>query len=109
MWTFLRSLFRREGLPDDHPLIRPAPVEAWRTGDVAECIGDDWRRGPERRPRRGSQALVLRVDLGHSGDGELGWALELLGCAGRWDAVGFRRVVPQSIEEEQEAGQMVQF
>lgn len=83
-----------------------APIrESWQASDTAECIGNDWRHGPERRPQRGCRAIVLRVLPGYAGE-ELGWALELLGYAGLWDATAFRKIVltsePERAEERQQ-------
>lgn len=86
-------------------LERPPLRESWRVGDVAECIGSAWARGPERRPGAGDRAMVLSVRPGWSG-GEPGWGLELLGWAGRWDANGFRKIdqseLPAEAQEEVE-------
>ena len=94
----MRWPFRRR------PRVRPPINEDWRTGDTAECIGGDWRAGPPRRPGRGDRAIVLSVRPGHADGRELGWALELLGYAGLWDARGFRKVIPPRLREERKAG-----
>lgn len=73
-------------------------IEDWQPGDMAECVRDDWLDGPEKRPRRGSQFMVVRVIKGRSLSGELGHGLELFRYAGRWDATAFKKLPPAEDE-----------
>ena len=83
---------------------RPPMTEDWQPGDMAECVKDGWLHGPEKRPRRGSRSMVVRVVEGRSMSGELGHGLELFRYAGRWDATAFRKLpgAEDKAEDERE-------
>ena len=73
----------------------PAPPEDWRTGNLAECIRDDWLDVPVHKlPRRGSRMIVNRLVPGWHKGVTPGWALSLIGYPGLWDATAFRKVPP---------------
>ena len=75
----------------------------WRTGDMAECIRDDWLAPVTHLPKVGTVAMVVAVREGHSRWRKLGHGLQLLGFQGLWDATAFQRVPPLASEETRHA------
>ena len=91
MWPF--TLRRKQ---------RPPISENWRSGDIAQCIRDDWTTPPHKAPRVGTRCIVADVKPGRSlYRGELGWCLSLIGYPGRWDETAFRKIVPPRRREQQ--------
>jgi hypothetical protein len=97
MWPFSRKKL---------PITPPQPPlreEQWRTGDVAECICDNWALPePLRAPQRGSRHFVVNVD--NSEDltfiGLLGYPSDFL-----WLGYGFRKIVLPDLAADHDVGE----
>lgn len=91
----------------------PRMNEDWRPGDLAVCLGDDWKVPPGEEhlghPRKGDVLMVARVEPSVSyPDRRRVWALTLRGYSTRkYDAASFRKVVPDVSSEQTELSERI--
>jgi hypothetical protein len=97
MWPFSRK---------KPPITEPLQWQvdqAWRTGDIAECIRDHWALpADERAPRCGTRHIVTKV---HRHEGLTFIALAGYPASDRFLGYGFRKIVLPDIAAERDAGE----